>query len=308
MGVKRVLVVYYSQTGQLKHILDRLCAPMLSNSEVEVQFCNIKLKHQFPFPWNRKEFYGAMPDSVQEKSYELDMLPLENREYDLVILGYQPWFLSPSIPFTSFLKSSLGQQLVSRNNVLTVIGGRNMWVMAQESVKKTLMRYNSKLVGNIALMDRSRHLISVVTIVYWLFHNKKDRLLNVFPPPGVQEIDLNKTEIISQFIEKSVCSNDYSNLQSSIVSAGGVAIKPDVISMETKAKRVFKVWAGLINTAEKIGKPMKILSLYVFEFYLAFVILFLSPVVSIFSTFASIFRKKAIAKKMAYFSGVSLRE
>ena len=35
-----------------------------------------------------------------------------NAEYDLIILAYQAWYLSPSLPMTSFLQSDEGRRIV----------------------------------------------------------------------------------------------------------------------------------------------------------------------------------------------------
>lgn len=299
--MKRILVVYYSQSGQLRRILDKITNQL---EDCEIEHFQIDLEHKFPFPWNRKEFFAAMPDCVNEIPYPLTQNRPKHNNYDLIILGYQVWFLSPSIPFTSFLKSDWGNQILNGKKVLTVIGGRNMWVMAHESVKKSLKSMSADLVGNVALMDRSPNLISVVTIIYWLFHNKTGRLLNIFPTPGVKDEDINKGEIVGKELDKSIKDNSFSLLQSKIVSANAVALKHDIISMETKAKRVFMVWAKIINGFSKLGKTPKKIALLIFEIYLYLVILLISPLISIFSTFVGIFRRKAIAKKMAYFSQV----
>ncbi|MGB0402841.1 MAG: dialkylresorcinol condensing enzyme DarA [Salibacteraceae bacterium] len=299
--MKKVLVVYYSQTGQLRKILDKITNEI---QDCEIEHFQIELEHKFPFPWNRKDFFSVMPDCVNEKAYPLVEKKPSSKDYDLIILGYQVWFLSPSIPLTSFLKSGLGAELLNGKNVMTVIGGRNMWVMAHESVKKSLKALNSNLIGNVALMDRAPNLISVVTIIYWLFHNKTGRLLNLFPTPGVKEIDINKGEVVGKELSRAIQNNSFSQLQNKIIEAKAVALKHDIISMETKAKRVFGVWATIINGAGKLGKFPKKIALFIFEIYLYLVIILISPLISIFSTFVAIFRRKAIAKKMSYYSQV----
>ena len=65
--------------------------------------------------------------------------------------------------------------------IITVIGARNMWVSAQEDIKKMIVDNGGKLKGNIALHDRHQNLLSVVTIIYWLMTGKKDRYLGYFP-------------------------------------------------------------------------------------------------------------------------------
>src|SRR5690606_31368791 len=113
-----------------------------------------------------------------------------SKKYDLIFFAYQPWYLSPSIPANSFLKSQYAKQLFDNTPVITIIGSRNMWAMAQEKVKKIFQELNAKLVGNIALADRNPNLISAYTIVKWMFWGEK-RTFGLLPTPGItqQEID-----------------------------------------------------------------------------------------------------------------------
>lgn len=302
---KQILVVYYSQTGQLLKILEKIVLPLKSNSLFEIEFLKIEMEKDFPFPWDRAAFFGIMPDSVQENPHAIKPFSTKKEKYDLVILGYQVWFLSPSVPFNSFLNSVKGVKLLKNTKVLTVIGGRNMWVMAQEAVKKKITSLQANLVGNIALVDRSPNLVSVVTIIYWLMYGKTGRLLNVFPKPGISQEDIEKGGFYGEEIEASLIQNDFSILQNKLLKKGAVNLKPDIVYMESKAKKVFRVWAKIINVSGKNGSFGRKTALFFFEIYLAFVILFLSPVISISSTFVAILRKKATKKKLAYLSGVA---
>src|SRR5690606_34782391 len=113
-----------------------------------------------------------------------------NEKYDLVVLGYQVWYLSPSIPFNSFLQSDEAKRLLRSTPVGTVINCRNMWVKAQEKVKKALHELGAQHVGNRALVDRQLNHISGITIVHWMMKGRKDSYLGIFPNPGVSEEDI----------------------------------------------------------------------------------------------------------------------
>ena len=60
---KKILVIYYSQSGQLRQILDNMLVDI--NSKVDVDFVEIKPVQPFPFPWNAKDFFDAMPECVE---------------------------------------------------------------------------------------------------------------------------------------------------------------------------------------------------------------------------------------------------
>ncbi|WP_233267327.1 hypothetical protein [Paraglaciecola sp. L3A3] len=59
----------------------------------------------------------------------------------MIILTYQVWFLSPSIPIASFLQSEPAKKLFKDTPVVTIIGCRGMWLMAQEKVKTLLKKF-----------------------------------------------------------------------------------------------------------------------------------------------------------------------
>ena len=176
--MKRVLVVYYTQSGQLKEIIDSVLSPL---TEVTIDFLPIDTATPFPFPWTDDTFFDAFPESYLQIPQPLQPFNLPHTDYDLVILGYQVWYLSPSIPFNSFLQHPEAKKLLSGKPVITISGTRNMWVMAHQKVKKLLTDCGVHLVGNIALTDPHHNHISVITIVQWLFSGDKNkRYLGVF--------------------------------------------------------------------------------------------------------------------------------
>ena len=101
---KKVLVIYYSQSGQLGDILNSLTGPLKAAGNT-VETIRVQPEKAYPFPWTGKSFFAVMPDCVLEKTTELEPIQLKEPAYDLVVLGYQAWFLSPSIPSNSILKN-----------------------------------------------------------------------------------------------------------------------------------------------------------------------------------------------------------
>ncbi|MBK9483118.1 MAG: hypothetical protein IPO02_14315 [Bacteroidetes bacterium] len=165
-----ILVIYFSQSGQLKQIIDNMLAPIQAHCTIEM--VEIKPIKPFPFPWTADTFFDCMPECVQQIPEEIHTLQFAQQKYDLVILGYQPWFLSPSIPINSFLQSAQAS-ILSHQKVLTVIGSRNMWLHAQEKIKEQLNRLQAQLVGNIVFFDTNPNLTSVLTIIRWTFKGGK---------------------------------------------------------------------------------------------------------------------------------------
>ena len=194
--MKNILVLYYSQSGQLGQILSNLVKPLQSDDNCIVTVQEIEPKESYAFPWNKKDFMQVFPESFLQIPKPNKLLPKEikNKKYDLIILGYTVWYLSPSIPVNSFLQGEEAKDLLANVPVITVNGSRNMWILAQEKIKKLLVNCKAQLVGNIALVDRHWNHISVITIVHWMMGGKKTKYLGVFPKPGVSDRDINEAD------------------------------------------------------------------------------------------------------------------
>src|SRR5580658_5690783 len=102
---KKVLAIYYSQSGQLGEIIDNFTEPLI-RSGASVEKLRIKPAVDYPFPWTGERFYSVMPDCVLGITQELAPFTFRESSYDLVILGYQAWFLFPGIPSNSLLQHS----------------------------------------------------------------------------------------------------------------------------------------------------------------------------------------------------------
>ena len=260
--MKRVLVVYYTQSGQLKEIIDSVLSPLM---EVTIDFLPIDTTEPFPFPWTDEAFFGAFPESYLQIPQPLKPFQLAHTDYDLVILGYQVWYLSPSIPFNSFLQSEAGKQLLQGKPVITISGTRNMWVMAHQKVKKLLTDCGAHLVGNIALTDRHHNHISVITIVQWLFSGDKNkRYLGVFPKAGVADKDIESASVYGTLIAPHLQTGDYTGLQQEIVAHGGLHYKRFLLSAEKKGNRLFGIWAKMIYGSKKRKFLLKCFRIYLY--------------------------------------------
>ena len=304
--MKNVLVVYFSQSGQLLDISKNIMQDLEKDDEVSVNYYEIKLKESFPFPWNRKDFYNAFPESFLQIPSALDDVEnsLLQKKYDLIIFGYQVWYLTPSIPINSFLKSDIAKKLLNDTPIVTVIGCRNMWIMAQEKVKKLLVQNNANLVGHIALVDRNINHISVITIVQWMFTGVKKRYLGIFPKPGVSDEDIENSKQFGNPILKSVKSTNFSNLQDSLLAKKAVKINPFLLTVDKRANMLFGKWANLIIKKGDKNSSKRYFWIKLFNFYLVFAIWIIAPLVFIVYLLTYPLLYKKIKKDIKYYSSV----
>ena len=152
--MKKVLVLYYSQSGQLKNMVDSVTGPLNVSDEVQVDYRKIKPVEKYPYPWPFYPFFDAFPEAIYMNGCDVEPLDDLADDYDLIILGYTIWFLSPSIPVTGFMQSEQAKGLFKDKPVVTLIACRDMWVMAQEKMKNLLSDVGATLIDNVVLTDQ----------------------------------------------------------------------------------------------------------------------------------------------------------
>lgn len=301
--MKNVLVIYFTQSGQLAEIAQNITRPLQNDTEVNVVFHEIKMAEPFPFPWNKERFFDAFPESFLQIPAEINPVPddILNTKWDLVLMYYQVWFLSPSIPVNSFLKSPYAKQLLNDTPVVTVSGSRNMWYLAHDKVKALLATNGAKLKGNIALVDRAGNLISVITIVEWMFSGKKYKHLGIFPLPGVSDKDILESEKFGHTILKALKNNNLGQLQPKLLEQDAVRVSPYLVGVDRKGNHIFKKWSAFIIKRQGEARR-KLLKLFVV--YLVLAIWVISPIVYILHLISYPLRINKIKKDIAYYKSV----
>jgi len=307
--MKKVLVVYYTQTGQQKEILDHMLAPLADDPAVALHYHCIQPVDDFPFPWTKMRFFDAFPESFLQIPCALKPIDREilREDYDLIILGYQVWYLSPSIPFNSFLKSDEAKSLLDGKPVITVINCRNMWVMAQEKVKKLLHDAGARHVGNVALVDRHLNHISVITIVHWMMTGRKDAYLGVFPKPGVSEDEVRESRRFGLTLLPHLRNDDYASLQSTWIKQDAVRINPVLVFTDKRANTLFAKWAKLIRSKGLPQSKSRRPWLKAFNFYLLFAIWVLAPIVSLLFLILHLPFRSWVMKEKKYYESVQYK-
>jgi hypothetical protein len=297
---KKVLVIYYSQSGQLGDIISNLVTP-LKEAGNTVETIRVQPVKAYPFPWSGKSFFAVMPDCVLGVPTELQPIQVKETSYDLIVLGYQAWFLSLSIPSNSILNHPSLKAVIKNTPVVTITGARNMWISAMELIRKTLKNLEAKHVGNIVLVDTHANLVSFVTILYWMFTGKKDRYLNIFPKPGVADKDIDYCTTFGTVVEKYLSSGNYDGMQDELVQKKAVVVKYNLMFIESKAKRIFTIWANFIVRREN-RTPW----LVAFKYYLIIALFVAAPIIlTVDAIFFKPFLSERIKKQKKYYSGVN---
>tara|TARA_B110000285_G_scaffold13470_1_gene13319 strand:- start:21 stop:929 length:909 start_codon:yes stop_codon:yes gene_type:complete len=301
----KILCINYSQSGQLDDIIGNFLTPLQNHTIDRVK---IQPKESFAFPWATDNFYDIMPETVLEEAIPLEDIHFKEERYDLIILGYQPWFLSPSMPTAALLQLDSFKNRLKGTKVITIIGARNMWLNSQVSVVKQISEAGGEMIGNLALVDRAPNQLSAISIVHWMLTGKKTRKWGVFPLPGISDEDISNASHYGEILNKSIQHNSLETIQQEIVSQKGARININILFIEGKAKKIFNIWANIIKKKERNGKNRSFWVAF-FRFYLNFALFIVAPILLVLYTILIrpfTLQKIKIKKNYFLFLGIKL--
>ncbi len=275
--MKRVLVVHFSQTGQLARVARRLVSPLAEANDVELVEETLRPRPPYPFPWPLWRFLDAMPETVLLEAPTLEPLAVRAEEhFDLVVLAYQVWYLAPSGPMAAFLKSESGRRLLRGRPVVTVIACRNMWLLAQETVKRLIQEAGGRLLDNVAFTDQGGTLATFVTTPRWLLTGRRNPFWGL-PAAGVAEQEIARADRFGLALLAALRADREREDAPMLAGLGAARVDPKLIFSERAARRAFSVWSRLIRLGGAPGSIARVPMLALFSVYLVAMILTVVP-------------------------------
>lgn len=298
----RILVLYYSQSGQLRDILNSITTDMQGKADID--YVSIETAVPYALPWKPSHFFDTMPETVQHIPVALKPLPeqIKQTHYDLVIFGYQTWFLNPSLPISSFLQSD-DAQILKGKPVVTVNGCRNMWLHSQEAIKEYFIKLGANLVGNIVLIDTNPNLVSVLTVIRWSFKGQKEAS-GLLPAAGVQDADIRNASRFGHPILQHLTENKLDALHKELLMLGAIQLNPGLIILERRGITNFRKWSKFIREKGGPGAPERQGRVNLFKRLLAVAIFVLSPISSLTAFIQLQLQKKGLTRDVTYFKGL----
>jgi hypothetical protein len=272
--MKRVLLVHFSQTGQLSRIARELTGPLAHAHDIELVVEELRPREPYPFPWPAWRFLDAMPESVLLDPPALERLSEKARgHFDLVIIAYQPWYLAPSGPITAFLKST---DALRGRPVVTVVACRNMWLTAQETVKRLIHEAGGELRDNVVFTDQGSTLASFITTPRWLLSGKRDAFWGL-PAAGVSEADIAGAARFGHALAFALRGDRERAGSPMLAGLGAAKVDPRLIFSERAGSRAFGVWSRIIRLGGRQGSIARLPLLALFCVYLVAMILVVVP-------------------------------
>lgn len=304
MSVKKVLVVHYgSPSGQLSEVVRNLAAPLDEAGGVECRHLVLRPKEPYPFPWPILRFFDTFPEAIYLDPPELEPLGLEPGErFDLVILAYQVWFLSPSLPTTAFLKSPEVRAVLKDTPVVTVIACRDMWLMAQERVKELLAECGARLVGNVVLVDEAGSIGSFLATPLWMLTGKRGPLLGgLIPRAGVKPEQIRDSRRFGERMAAALA--DGRPLDGGLLHGlGAVHVNTRLIATEKAARRSFLAWGALLRALGRQGAWSRKPVVMIYIVFLVALLITVLPASALLKTLLAPLMRKRIAAQRTYYS------
>ena len=290
--MKKVLVLYYSQSGQLQSVMDSFISK-LPDENIQVEVKKIEPLVDYPYPWPFYEFADEFPEAVHMDGCSVKEIENLESNYDLIILGYTIWFLAPSSPIVGFLKSRQAKRLFKNKPVVTVIACRDMWVMAQEKMKHLLNSLDAYLIDNVALTDQGKGIYSFVTTPRWLLTGKKDAF-GIFPPAGILQSEIDAASRFGERLNSALKMNLEQQKQPLLTKLGAVNVNGKLIASEIIATRSSKVWAKIIKIFGKKRSLGRKVGLTMYSIFLVILVFTIVPLNIIIRKLLNLFQKEKL--------------
>lgn len=274
--MRHVLVVCHSQTGQLRECAEALVAPLRASGEVEVEVLEPKTAAPYPFPWPVPAFLDVMPECVLEEPPPMQQVRPQRQKYDLVILAWQVWYLSPALPVTGFLASDAAKVLADAP-VVALCACRNMWHAGWLKLKARLDALGAKVIDHLVLIDQGPAWATFVTTPRWMWTGKKNGF-GPFPEAGVSREAIAALTGAGERLRDALRAGALGDSVLRGTRPAPLLVVRKYVLPEFLASHVFRWWARLIRRGGRLSRRLRLPLEVLFLVWLCSSVLVLLPV------------------------------
>ncbi len=181
---KQVLVIWWSQSGQLERVADAFTAPFEQAGHRVVRV-RVRPRVAYPFPWGVTRFFGLFPETVLERPVELEAIEIPEGDWDLVVFATTIWFLSPNQPMAAFLQSP-HRDVLAGKRVLTLVGCRNMWISGWRRTVARIQAAGGEVGDRVIAIHGGPVFASYFSTLFWMLTGKRDAI-KALPAAAIPE-------------------------------------------------------------------------------------------------------------------------
>ncbi len=188
----RVLLLYYSYTGQAKLVLEAAATVFRARgyevTEAPVEFTDPRYAERFSrFPMRRvwPEFLGMLPAQTLQRTGDIRTPDaVRTGDYDLICIGSPTWWDTVSMPLRTFLKSHEARPLLEGKRFAVFVVCRRKWRKNLAGVRKLAEKKGGRYVDGIHFTYPGGELSSMLSLTSYLGTGEyRERYLGVKLPP-----------------------------------------------------------------------------------------------------------------------------
>ena len=203
----RVLLLYYSYTGQSQKVLDT-AGEVFRGRGCDVQTAEIKFTDsRYAEKFSRFPMRRVWPDMLSvlgaQKRNETGEIQtpdtVRDGDYDLILIGSPTWWDNVSMPLRSFLKSDEARKLLSGKPFAVFVVCRTFWRENLEGVRELAEEQGGRYVDEIHFTYPGDNLRSMLALTSYLGTGEyRKRSLGLkLPPTNVQPEQLEQARIFA---------------------------------------------------------------------------------------------------------------
>ncbi|MFJ6799039.1 hypothetical protein [Streptomyces sp. NPDC091268] len=156
---------------------------------MEISWHAIETVPRYPYPWRVREFFECMPEALNGEPPTPVPTGLDPAErFDLVIIGWQVWFLSPSLPIQAFFTAA--EAVVLRGTrVISVTCCREICQRAQARMRMLIRQTGGVLTDSIVLTHQGGSMVGYLTAPRLMLSGRREAGA-LLPAAGVAQHDI----------------------------------------------------------------------------------------------------------------------
>lgn len=301
----RVLLLHYSQSGRTRALAESFSSPLRDDPDIELVERVLQPQPGFPFPWSFFAFLDAFPETVQLDPPPLAPLDLDDEhDFDLVILCYTVWFLSPAPPIAAFLESADARRILAGTPTVTLINCRNMWMQAHEIVSMKLADLGARHCDNVVYTDTGPSSLTFITTPRWMFTGRRDRFLGM-PSAGVGDAAIAGASRFGRAIVEALHAGGVNGSQPLLSGLRAVTVDARLLDSERIGRRSFLIWSRLLRRLGPPGAAARRPALLIYSVLLIAMIVTIVPLSMLIRRLLRPFQKRRMQAIHARYAGPS---
>lgn len=215
-GPRRVMLLYYSYSGQSRRVLEAAGEVLRERGcqvvQGRIEFTDKRYAKRFSrFPMRRvwPDMLSVLPAQKRRATGQIRIPDtVRSGEYDLICIGSPTWWQTVSMPMRSFLKSYDARRLLEDKPFAVFVVCRQFWKENSAEVRELAEQQGGRYVGEIHFTYPGGSFRSMLSLTSYLGSGRyRDRYLGVrIPPTNVQPDQLEQARTFAAELADRVLS------------------------------------------------------------------------------------------------------